>query len=116
VVKTKSKVMDTNKKFKNQDLPCEIDCQVWHHVFVLTFMVHVAQQDNPFKHNIKVGCAVMQKIWDEVFGETPHRIVQSSPMYQLIHIDFEFISLQKYLCCRPCNMFLTHGAAPWAQQ
>jgi hypothetical protein len=56
-------------------------------------MMHVAQQDNPFENNIKVGCAVMQKIWDKVFSETPHKIVHSSPVYQLVSVDFQFICL-----------------------
>ncbi|KAF8230824.1 hypothetical protein L208DRAFT_1399990 [Tricholoma matsutake] len=46
------------------------------------FMMHVSRQDNPFEHNVKVGCAAMQKIWDALF-KAPHRIIQSSAVYQL---------------------------------
>ncbi|KAF8227755.1 hypothetical protein L208DRAFT_1404998 [Tricholoma matsutake] len=45
--------------------------------------MHVSWQDNPFEHNVKVGCAAMQKIWDVLFSEAPHRIIQSSAVYQL---------------------------------
>ena len=93
MIKTKPKVMDTNKKFKNEDLPHEIDCKVWCCVFVLTFIMHVTQQDNAFENNIKVGCAITQKIWDKVFSETPHKIVHSSPVYQLVSVEFQFICL-----------------------
>ncbi|KAF8218848.1 hypothetical protein L208DRAFT_1419320 [Tricholoma matsutake] len=48
-------------------------------------MMHISQQDNPFEHNVKVGCAAMQKIWDVLFSEAPHRIIQSSAVYQLVH-------------------------------
>ena len=93
MTETKPKVTDANKKFKNEDLPHKIYRKVWHRVFVLTFMMHVTQQDNPFENNIKVGCAVMQKIWDKVFSEMPHKIVHSSPVYQLVSVDFQFICL-----------------------
>jgi hypothetical protein len=74
-------VTEGNKKFKNQDLPQEIDRHVWRRTFVPTFMMNVARQDNPFEHNVKIGCVVMQKIWDELLDETPYRIVHSSPVY-----------------------------------
>jgi hypothetical protein len=43
VTEKKTKVTDTNKKFKNEDLPREIDRQVWRRVFVPTFMMHVSR-------------------------------------------------------------------------
>jgi hypothetical protein len=79
-------VTEANKKYKNQDLPQDIDRHVWRRVFVPTFMMHVARQDNPFEHNVKVGCAAMQKIWDEVFSETNYNVVYSGPVYQLVRI------------------------------
>lgn len=81
----KPKLTDASKKFKIQDLPDEVDRQVWRRTFVPTFMMHVARQDNPFEHNVKAGCAAMQKIWDELVG-TPYNIVHSSPIYQLVRI------------------------------
>ena len=86
--------VDTNKKFKTEDLPREIDRQVWHRVFVPTFMRHVSRRDNPFDNNIKVGCAAMQKIWDVVFSEVPYRIIQSSAVYQLVSVNFQFMSCE----------------------
>ena len=59
--KTKAMV-NMNKKFKTADLPHEINHQVWRRIFMPTFMMHVSCRDNPFDHNIKVGCAAMQKI------------------------------------------------------
>ena len=79
---------DGNKKFKNRDLPQEIDCHTWRRTFVPTFMMNVARQDNPFEHNIKTGCAAMQKIWDELFNETPYTVIHSSAVYQLVRIYF----------------------------
>lgn len=90
---TEKKPRATDKKFKNDDLPREIDRQVWRRVFVPTFMMHVARQDNPFEHNVKVGCAAMQKIWDGLFGGVSYKIIQSSAVYQLVRINIQFISL-----------------------
>jgi hypothetical protein len=109
-------VTDGNKKFKNQDLPQEIDRHVWRRTFVPTFMMNIARQDNPFEHNVKVSCEAMQKIWDTLFDETPYTVAHSSPVYQLVRINFQFIiSLRRHLF-RPCNVFRTRGAAPWARQ
>jgi hypothetical protein len=81
-------VTESNKKFKNQDLPQEIDRLVWRRSFVPTFMMNIARQDNPFEHNVKAGCEAMQKIWDTIFDETPYTIIQSSPVYQLVRFFF----------------------------
>jgi hypothetical protein len=89
VTENKSRPVDANfKKFKNEHLPHEVDHQVWRHNFVPTFMMYIARQDNPFKHNVKVVSAAMQKIWDALFSEIPHTIVHSSPVYQLVRTDF----------------------------
>ena len=92
---TENKIKVTeNKKFKNKDLPRDINHQVWCCVFVSTFMMHITQQDNPFDHNVKVGCAAMQKIWDVVFSDVPYKIIQSSAVYQLVRINFQFMSFE----------------------
>jgi hypothetical protein len=76
-------VTDGNKKFKTQDLP-NIDHHTWRRTFVPTFMMHIARLDNPFDHNIKAGCAVMQKIWNVLFEDTPYTVTHSSAVYQLV--------------------------------
>ena len=83
---------DGSKKFKTQDLLQEINSHVWHHTFITTFIMHVARLDNPFDHNIKMGCAAMQKIWDVLFDDMPYMIIHSSAVYQLICIYFQFIN------------------------
>lgn len=85
-MESKPKVTDGtgNKKFKMRDLPQDIDHHFWRRTFVPTFMMNVARLDNPFDHNIKAGCAAMQKIWDLLFDDTPYTIIHSSPVYQLV--------------------------------
>jgi hypothetical protein len=78
----------TIKRFKNGDLPNGIDFKVWRRVFVPTFMRWVSQQDNPFEHNPKIGCNVMQRIWDSVFSDVPCTITQSSAVYALVSHNF----------------------------
>ena len=111
---------DSSKRFKTQDLLQEINSHVWYRTFVTTFMMHIAQLDNPFDHNIKIGCTAMQKSWDIFFDDMSYTIIHSSAIYQLICIYFQFInSLRRlflFIIYRLCNMFPTHGVEPWAQQ
>jgi len=75
-----------SKKPKNGDLPDGIDYKTWRRVFVPTFMRWVSQQDNPFEHNPKRTCEVMQIIWDALFPDIDHTITPSSPVYLLVSL------------------------------
>jgi len=92
VVETKPKNSKTagesSKRPKNGDIPSDIDFQMWHRVFVPTFMRWVSQQSNPFEHNPKLGCETMQKIWDALFPDVPYMIIQSGPVYALVSHHF----------------------------
>jgi hypothetical protein len=89
----KPKMTDGNKKFKIEDLPQDIDNRHWCRTFVPTFMMYIARLDNPFDHNVKAGCAAMQKIWNVVFEDTPYTVTQSSAVYQLVRYYFQFITI-----------------------
>jgi len=41
-------------------------------------------KDNPFENNVTTGLAAMQKIWNILFSNVPYKIVQNSPVYQLV--------------------------------
>ena len=92
----KPKSGEPSKKPKNGDLPNGIDYKVWCQVFVPTFMKWVSQQDSPFKHNARLTCEVMQKIWDALFDEVPHVVVQSSPVYALVSNNFNIMETSIY--------------------
>lgn len=87
VVETKPKISkntgESSKRAKNSDLPSDIDFKIWRRVFVPTFMRWVSQQDNPFEHNTKLGCEVMQQIWDDIFPDVPYTIIPSGPVHAL---------------------------------
>ncbi|KIM86487.1 hypothetical protein PILCRDRAFT_4965 [Piloderma croceum F 1598] len=87
VVETKPKISkntgESSKRAKNSDLPSEIDFKIWRRVFVPMFMRWVSQQDNPFEHNTKLGCEVMQQIWDAIFPDVPYTIIPSGPVHAL---------------------------------
>ena len=85
--------MDGGKKYKIKDLPHRLDRDLWRQVFVPTFMTHVACQDNPFENHVTTGLAAMQKIWNHLFTKVPYKIVQNSPIYQLVCHNILFISL-----------------------
>jgi hypothetical protein len=83
VTEKKPRLVDTSKKVKNEHLPHGVDLQIWWRNFVPMFIMYIARQDNPFKHNINTVSGALQKIWDVLFSEIPHTIVPSSPhMYQ----------------------------------
>src|ERR1700683_2168678 len=88
VVETKPKISkntgEPSKRPKNGDLPSNIDFKIWCRVFVPTFMRWVSQQENPFEHNAKLGCEVMQQIWDAIFPDVPYMIIQSGPVHALV--------------------------------
>jgi hypothetical protein len=88
VVETKPKISkntgESSKRAKNSDLPSDIDFKIWRRVFVPTFMRWVSQQDNPFEHNTKLGCEVMQQIWDTIFPDVPYTIIPSGPVHALV--------------------------------
>lgn len=86
--KTSESSTSSSKRPKNSDLPGDIDFKIWCCVFVPTFMQWISQQDNPFKHNAKLGCSAMQKIWDSIFLEVPYMITQSCTVYGLVSHDF----------------------------
>ena len=87
VTERKPRPADANKKVKNEHLPRGVDLYVWRHNFVPTFIMYIAQQDNPFKHNVNAVSGALQKIWDAIFSEIPHTIVPSSPVYRLVRIN-----------------------------
>jgi len=88
VVETKPKISkntrESSKRAKNSDLPSDIDFKIWRRVFIPTFMRWVSQQDNPFEHNTKLGCEVMQQIWDAIFPDVPYTIIPSGPVHALV--------------------------------
>jgi hypothetical protein len=92
VVETKPKISKNNgepsKRHKNGDLPSDIDIKIWRRVFIPTFLRWVSQQENPFEHNGKLTCEVMQKIWDAIFSDVPYMIIQSGPVYTLVNCYF----------------------------
>ena len=107
--KTSESSTSSSKRPKNSDLPKGIDLKVWRRVFVPTFMRWVSQQENPFEHNVKLGCSAMQKIWDSIFHDVPCTITQSSPVYGLVSRDFYPIlySTSSYMIDRAtCIWFL----------
>jgi hypothetical protein len=85
VAESKSRLIESGKKYKNGDLPSGIDRHAWRRIFVPTFMTHVARQDNPFENNVTEGLAAMQKIWNILFSDVSYKIVQNGPVYQLVH-------------------------------
>jgi hypothetical protein len=92
VVETKPKIStnagESSKRPKNGDLPSDIDYKVWRRVFIPTFIRWVSQQDNPFEHNPKLGCKVMQQLWDNIFFDVPYMIIPSGPVYALVSRHF----------------------------
>jgi hypothetical protein len=84
VIEKKPRLVDTSKKVKNEHLPHGVDLQIWWCNFVPMFIMYIAQQDNPFEHNINTVSGALQKIWDVLFSKIPHMIVPSSPVYRLI--------------------------------
>ena len=113
----KLKTREPSKKPKSGDLPDDIDYKVWHQIFVPTFMKWVSQQDSPFEHNPKLACEMMQKIWDALFDEVPHTVVQSSPIYALVsNIISRSWRLQVIWCHRLYNEYPTLGETLSAQQ
>lgn len=84
---------ESSKRPKNGDLPSDIDFKTWRRVFVPTFIRWVSQQDNPFEHNAKRACEIMQIIWDAIFGDVPYMIIQSGPVYILVSIYFFIVCI-----------------------
>jgi hypothetical protein len=76
----------------------------------------ISQQENPFEHNPKLACNVMQTIWNDIFPDAPHTIIQSGPVYGLASRNFMSYTLCVILHYRLYNTYLILGATPSARQ
>lgn len=94
MVETKPMIMmskntgESSKRPKNGDLPNDIEFKTWRRAFVPTYIRRVSQHDNPFEHNAKLACEIMQIIWDDIFADVPYMIIQSGPVYALVGVYF----------------------------